>query len=575
MIVFKKVRFKNFLSFGNKFTEIQLNRSPVTLMTGQNGSGKSTMIDAVYFALYGKAYRKIKKDQIINSINRKNLVVELEFSIGNNEYKIVRGIKPNVFDIYVNGVKRENDASLKDNQAWLENNVLKMNSTTMRQIVFLGSTSFVPFMRLPAAERRNVVEEVLDIKIFSVMSQLVKQKISVLSQRYSDFTHNIKLLANEIDLKETHIEEISSRDKTFRDDIQSKISEVESFVSETKEKISAVDAEVAVLEQKIADEEIVSGKLNEMNGIVAKLEGRLSRLKKAVAFYSDNSVCPTCKRDILDEDKEHHLEHYNQQLIEAKETLDKAIDYKSNLEQRMAEIEETKKAISDLLLKKHGYESSIQSSKKRLDDLNRQLNEIDSRSAETEEKLKIELKELKSKHAELVENLEQIANLVQYYKTIATLLKDDGIKAKIIETYLPTINSLIRKYLEILEFACDFSFDEEFNEIIKSRYRDEFSYGNFSEGQKMRIDLALLFTWRELAKLKNSASTNLLVLDEIGSSSLDSDGTDAFLRIVNECDEGNNVFIISHDKSVIDRGEFDMLEFSIRNNFSAVNCSFD
>lgn len=571
MIVFSKVSYKNFLSAGNVPIVIELDRRPTTLITGPNGAGKSAgVIDAIYFALYGKAYRKLKKDQIVNAINKKNALVELEFSTDNKTYKVIRGISPGVFEIYVDGKLKEQDASIKDYQDWLVDSVLKMNATTMKQIVFLGSTSFVPFMRLSTGERRKVIEEILDIQIFSTMNQLVKSKASSLSILYSDAQSEIKLIMSKIKLLEKHSAEIAThKDEAIKKNLeQIRLSKIE--YKKLSKKISEISPRISELKESIADADKVQSQISDIRGIIRSLEVNEARFKSSIEFFEDNTDCPTCGQDIDEDFRKAAVDATEKKLVANSDGISKARAMVEDFSRRMEEILEIQDEISNLsteLAALTARKDTIEQHQVKLVESNEELaNETVIRSKDSPDSEIVTLTESMNKH---ISNRDGVAEKVKYYTLISGLLKDNGIKSKIIRSYLPTINSLIRKYLEILEFNCEFSFNENFEETIKSRYRDNFSYANFSEGQKMRIDLALLFTWRELANIRNSASTNLLVLDEIGSSSLDSEGTSSFMRIITQTSDKSNVFVISHDSTIMDQFS-SIIEYELVDNFSRI-----
>jgi len=571
MITFSRVRYKNFLSAGNKFIELDLDKNPTTLIIGKNGSGKSAgIIDAIFFCLYGKSYRKLKKDQIINSINKKNCLVELEFSEGSTEYKIIRGIKPNIFEIYVNGVLREQDAALKDYQAWLENSVLKMNSVTMRQIVFLGSTSYIPFMKLNAFERRKVVEEILDIQIFSIMNNLLKSKMNVLNNVKKDVVTKIEMLQSKVELLEQHQLELS---KQKEDEIVRNVEEIEKLelqIDGLLNQISDITEEIDQLRKTITDFSDVNNIYTEMSNILNGISWNRKKTNKTLSFFETTDICPTCEQVVEDDFKTSKVNELQNKQDEYDSAIGEIEKKLSELHSRLEEIKSTNEMINEREIKIREINTRISAVKNHLESLQRRnsalMNETDTDDKKDESE---RLDELRKKIDELTETKKSSSEILHYFTLISSLLKDNGIKTYIIKTYVPIINSLIRKYLEILEFNCEFSFDENFEETIKSRHRDNFAYANFSEGQKLRIDLALMFTWRELARLRNSAATNLLVLDEIGSSSLDADGTSAFMRIINEISDNTNVFVITHDKSVMDLFD-NVIEYCVHNNISRI-----
>ena len=508
MIIFKKVRWKNFLSTGNSFTEIELTRSTNTLIVGHNGAGKSTILDALTFGLFGKPYRKINKPQLINSINDGKCVVEIEFSIGKKEYKIVRGIKPNVFEIYCDGVLINQDAKATDYQEHLERFILKLNYKSFTQVVILGSASFVPFMQLSAADRRTIIEELLDIGIFSSMNTLVKGYISGIKDNQKDFDYKINLLNEKIQMQKQNIEE---HKKNYEAEIEKRTTELnknEAFVTKTLKDLELIQRHIDVLTNKIADEATVTSKNTKLVTLESKLEDNIRKINKEISFYETNDNCPTCQQAITEDTKEKHVSQKRTKIEEIEAAKVKLNEELDKVLTRIQEIGKIQKNIS-------AHNSEVIR-------LNTQVKEVNKRT----KALMAEIEELR-KHTESSgddnEKLKELnadlvaANLVasglatekQYYEFAATLLKDSGIKTKIVKQYLPVMNKLINKYLKAMDFFVNFNLNESFEETIKSRHRDEFSYASFSEGEKMRIDLALLFTWRQIAKMKNSTNTNL------------------------------------------------------------------
>jgi len=559
------------MSVGNVPLTIQIDKAPVTVITGTNGTGKSSgIIDAIFYALYGTAYRKLKKDQMVNTINAKKLEVELDFTIGKSKYKIIRGMRPNKFEIYVDGKLKPQPATMKDYQAWLEDSVLKMNAVTAKQIIFLGSTSFVPFMRLNTGDRRKVVEEILDIQIFSIMNTLLKGRAGVLSGKYEEIQQKLKLLANNIVLKEKHLTEMERQKEDHVADNLSRIECLQKDIDDLNNEIVTVRKAIEANLSKIEDAGVVRNNKSELGVLLSNMNKNRHRVEKDLQFFAENDNCPTCQQPIQPEKKENSISMNEDKIAHVMKAINLADQQMESFDKRLSEIAEIEQTIHQQEMSVSNNQtkvSTLQGSIERLREVvqKMELKEDDDSSTAVRK----EIEEHEFDQQALRKEREDIADTSQYYKVVTSLLKDNGIKSNIINNYLPTINSLIRKYLEILEFPCEFTFDEEFNETMKSRYRDHFSYANFSEGQKMRIDLALLFSWRELARLRNSASCNLLVLDEIGSSSLDAEGTDAFMRIVEETSENNNIFIISHDTSISETDAFSRcLEYKLKDNFS-------
>ena len=527
MIFFNKVRYKNFLSTGNAFTEIELTRSPNTLIVGQNGAGKSTILDALTFGLFGKPYRKINKPQLINSINDGKAVVEIEFSIGKKKYKIVRGIKPNVFEIYCDGNLVNQDAKATDYQEHLERFILKLNYKSFTQVVILGSASFVPFMQLSAADRRTIIEELLDIGIFSSMNSVVKSTLSGIKDSQKDFDYKIKLLEEKIDLQKQNIEE---HKKNFQAEIEKKRSEItnnEVFVNKTLKDIELIQAHINQLTNKISDHSKVSSKNTKIITLQSKLNDNIKKLKKDIEFYQNNDNCPTCQQAIVEETKTNHITTKQSKIEEINTAKTQLQDELQKVCDRLEQISAIQKHINEHNSEIVKLNTQVASINQYNTKVLQEITQLEQSSVSTENDNE-KLKTLNDDLASATQTASELAVEKQYYEFAATLLRDSGIKTKIIKQYLPIMNKLINKYLTAMDFFVNFNLNESFEETIKSRHRDEFSYASFSEGEKMRIDLALLFTWRQVAKMKNSTNTNLLILDEVFDSSLDGVGTEEF-----------------------------------------------
>lgn len=543
MIVFDVVKYKNFLSTGNVFSEIKLGEHTTTLIIGENGAGKSSFLDAITFALFGKPFRNINKPQLVNSINEKDCVVEIEFKIGKTKYKVIRGIKPNVFEIYVDGKLLNQDAKAKDYQDHLEKVILKMNYKSFTQIVILGSTNFTPFMQLSSFDRRAVIEDLLDIQIFSAMNVVVKSKLHVLRDESAQLKIQIDASRGKIELHTKHLEELKKNSKELSDSKKKEVEEngirLENLAIEREE----LNIKVDELMIQVADEDSISKKFNKLNQLEAKIDGNIQKYEKDIEFYSVNSTCPTCDQSI--NNKEEKVVACNHKIT--KLTV--------GLEQLKGE--------SDVILQRINTIKSIQ---KQLKSLEQDLVRVNTSSKQTREyvkKLEEEIYTIESKPAmsegfanqskALIDDLQSfndkrksVVEQTQQFDIVAQLLKDGGIKSKIIKQYVPVINKLVNKYLAAMDFFINFNIDEEFKETIKSRHRDDFSYENFSEGEKKRIDLALLFTWRAVAKLKNSVNTNLLIFDEVFDGSLDVGGTEEFMKLINMLNDNTNIFVITH-----------------------------
>ena len=567
MIVFKKVRYKNFLSTGQQFIEIDLDTSPTTLVVGENGAGKSTMLDALCFGLFQRPFRNIKKDQLINTINEKECVVEVEFIVGQKFYKVIRGIKPNTFEIWCDGDMLNQDAAQRDYQKHLEQQILKLNFRSFTQVVILGSSSFVPFMQLRARHRRQVVEEILDIEIFSKMNIMFREKQKLQDEliKQDDFEYSI--LDSKIDDKKKYIDDISSRSKDVIDSKQIEMQQSQTDIENYQEDISKVKTEIAGHQKEIIDQTKVNAKHKKLQSMEAKIENTCIKHKKELKFFESHDDCPTCQQAIDEVFKKAMIAVKKgkvEEINSGMKQLDKEI---KTVESRLVTINQIMVLIREKELLINRYETSIteiQRQKERLQ------NEIDALSDETQSTA-VQTGELNQLQEQLTEaDIKKVKDkeVKVYIDTARYLMQDTGIKTKIIKQYLPIMNQYINKYLADMDFFVNFSLDEEFNETIKSRYRDEFNYHSFSEGEKLRIDLSILFTWREIAKLKNSTNTNLLILDEIFDSSLDSSGTDEFMRILQTTMAKENVFVISHKSDTLIDKFPRMMKFEKYKNFT-------
>ena len=545
MIIFKTVRYKNFLSTGQQFIEIQLNRAPATLVVGENGAGKSTMLDALCFGLFQRPFRNIKKDQLINSINEKDCIVEVEFTVGKKDYKIIRCIKPNKFEIWCNGDMLNQDAAVRDYQKHLEQQILKLNFRSFTQVVILGNASFVPFMQLKARYRRQVVEEILDIEIFSKMNLMFREKQKAQDEIIKQADFDYQLLDSKIDTQKKHIDEISKNNLESIDTKKLDIKKSETDIKNYQKDIDDTTAERAKLQKQILDEVAVNSRYKKLHTMEAKLENTCSKHKKDLKFFETYDDCPTCQQAIDKAFKSEMINKKKSKVDEIESGMQQLEKEIVTTETRLKKINDTMILIREQELLINRFQTSINEIQKYIAKINREIEEL------SDEKFSsgIATGEL----TQLQENLTQ-ADLDKkkfkeeklYIDTARVLMQDTGIKTKIIKQYLPIMNQYINKNLADMDFFVNFTLDEEFNETIKSRHRDVFNYHSFSEGEKLRIDLAILFTWREIAKLKNSTNTNLLILDEIFDSSLDSAGTDEFMKILNSTMDKENVFVISH-----------------------------
>jgi len=545
MIIFKKIRYKNFLSTGQQFIEIELDKSPTTLVVGENGAGKSTLLDALCFGLFQRPFRIIKKDQLINTINEKECVVEIEFVIGTKQYKIIRGIKPNIFEIWCDGDMLNQDAAQRDYQKHLEQTILKLNFRSFTQVVILGNASFVPFMQLKARDRRQVVEEILDIEIFSKMNFMFREKQKLQDEiiKQDDFEYSI--LDTKIEGKKKYIDDISNRSKELMDSKKVELDKTITDIANYEQDIRNVKTEISDLQKQVLDETRVSSKKSKLHSMEAKLENTCNKHKKDLRFFESHDDCPTCQQSIDTAFKATMIDSKKEKVAELDSALgqiDKEI--KTN-QMRLDTINDTMILIREKELLINRYETSIVEIQKQTSRLQTEISEVSNENVSTAVQTG-ELNQLQEQLTQTDIKKKTDKEHKIYIDTARHLMQDTGIKTKIINQYLPIMNQYINKHLADMDFFVNFTLDEEFKETIKSRYRDEFNYHSFSEGEKLRIDLAILFTWREIAKLKNSTNTNLLVLDEIFDSSLDASGTDEFMRILYTTMAKENVFVISH-----------------------------
>jgi len=545
MILFKKVRYKNFLSTGQQFIEIDLDKANTTLVVGENGAGKSTMLDALCFGLFQRPFRNIKKDQLINSINEKECIVEVEFTVGQKDYKIIRGIKPNKFEIWCDGDMLNQDAAQRDYQKHLEQQILKLNYRSFTQVVILGNASFVPFMQLRARHRRQVVEEILDIEIFSKMNLLFREKQKNQDELIKQTDFNYQLVDNKIDDKKKYIDDISNRSKDLADSKKAELNKSITDITNYEEDIKQVRVEIAELQKLVLDETKVNAKHKKLHNMEAKLENTCNKHKKDLGFFQTHNDCPVCQQAIDEAYKSTMMSKKAEKIQELEIALGQIDKEIKTSEMKLDTINKTMVIIRERELLINRFETSINEIKKQTVRLGQEIADLQDEKVSTAEQTG-ELNQLRERITDLEKDKLDQKNEMLYIDTARHLMQDTGIKTKIIKQYLPIMNQLINKNLANMDFFVNFSLDEEFNETIKSRHRDEFNYHSFSEGEKLRIDLAILFTWREIAKLKNSTNTNLLILDEIFDSSLDSSGTDEFMRILHNTMAKENIFVISH-----------------------------
>lgn len=570
MIYFKSCRWKNFLSTGSDFIEIKLDKSPTTLIVGQNGAGKSTLLDAISFGLFGKPHRDINKNQMINSINKKGTIVEVEFKIGNSEFKIVRGIKPNKFEIWQNNNLINQSANVRDYQKFLEQNILKLNHKSFHQVVVLGSSSFIPFMQLPAWSRRSVIEDLLDINIFSKMNTLLKERNAKIKDELTDINHQIELFKTKIDSQTKYIKGLEALNN---DQIEVK----RESIKEHKETISGLFEESKELgknlqsllsnEEKLNKEALE--RVSQLKSYDLQFNSKIKELVDQSRFYEENDQCPTCDQEINEVKK-------NSKIEEIKSKAKNIQQDKEDLSKRMGSLESELQDISNNLNTLRQKQQKINSNNDKVSILQKEIGkiqkEIEDLASQTGDSAtaKKELRKLRKSKEDVTEKKLEYVEERTYNEVIGEMLKDTGIKTKVIKQYLPVMNRLINQYLQVLDFFVSFHLDENFNETIRSRHRDSFNYASFSEGEKQRIDLSLLFTWRQIARLKNSAATNLLILDETFDSSLDHDGIDNLTKILNTLEDGTNVFIISHKGDILENKFRSKIEFFKHKNFSKI-----
>lgn len=569
MLTIKNIFYKNFLSTGNNGISVDFLSHNKTLVVGTNGQGKSTMIDALFFCLYGKPFRNIKKPELINSINEKDMLVELEFEVNGHEYKVLRGIKPNVFEIYKDGEFIHQDASVKDYQKVLES-IIGMNERTFKQIVILGSSSYVPFMKLTTGDRRAVIENLLDIQVFSYMNQLVKGYLSENNDRLKEIDSELKIKENSVELKQDHLEEMVGKRDEYVKQNDEKINELLEFNKRYDSKLDKLDEEIKNLYKKIENAEENRNKISKLEQYVQKLESNKKEDNKQFQFYTENDVCPNCEQDLAEEFVQEQIdglktkiETWDDYIAKTKQKLEQEKQKYGEIKGEEELYNQTKSKYKEI----EGFKSSNESYIQRLREHNQQMMQEDHDS------IRKEISDLSEEIAELKENKEEVEQNVIHYQKLTEMLKDEGIKSQIIKNYIPILNRLIRKFLDTIEFNVDFQFEENFNEIIKYRGRDEFTYSQLSEGEKLRIDIVLLFSFKELAKIKNSAATNLLIIDELGGSSLDEAGMASMNTILEEVvhEGGTQVMFIGHNVHQF-KDNFDrILEFEKPHTHTVIN----
>ena len=567
MIVFKSVSWKNFLSTGNSANKVLLNKSPTTLIIGKNGEGKSTILDALCFSLFGKPFRNINKGQLINSINGKNCLVEIEFEIAGKEYKIIRGIKPNVFEIWQDGEMINQDAASRDYQKVLEQQILRLNYKTFTQVVILGSASFVPFMQLPSSQRRDVIEDILDIRIFSAMNSLLKEKAQETKDAIVRTENDIKGAKDKVESQQIIIKTITEAKTNAIESITAKITANTIEIQSTEGEISGILEEINTLKESIKDKETISGDIEKAKLLRGRLSQKIETCEHHSEFFNEHDICPSCNQDIAEEYKESIVKDLNEKMLENNNKIAELETILTTLNEKLSKINEVVGQITDKNIELSTRNSTITLLNKQIGELEAETQRVKSDTTNIDEE-KSKLKELAQDALNKITAKNQLQEHRNIEEVASVLLKDTGIKTAIIREYLPAMNKLINKYLNAMDTYIHFELDEAFNEKIKSRFRDEFTYASFSEGEKMRIDLAILFTWRQIAKMKNSVNTNLLLLDEIFDSSLDTAGTDYFLNLMNQFGENTNIFVISHKGDQLFDKFRSVIKFEKRNDFS-------
>ena len=568
MVIFHKISWKNFLSTGNTKIEINLRESPTTLIIGKNGSGKSTILDALCFALFNKPYRIIKKDQMINTINNADSMVEVYFSIGPKSYKVRRGIKPSVFEIYQDGELINQNASGVDYQKYLEQNILKLNYRSFCQVVILGSSSYEPFMKMRASYRRDVIEEILDIKVFASMNLLLRSKQQELTKDITTLRHSVDLIENKVNLQEQHYNDLSKRDTDQIDIKQKDIDKAQNDKRDYMFRIESLNKEITQNQLQIADKTKVSAKMTQLQKLEAKIDQNLKTHKKALKFFEENKNCPTCTQDIKEEFRQDKIDEERRAVVKLQDGYKQLLSEITKQEEKISNFDKVSERIRSIETNVAKLNTSIDELKRYSDRLEDEIEKL--RIEDTSGlNIKEEIVRLKQELIKTKEDRDKVIDEKKYIDVLRQIVDDSGARAQIIKKYLPVMNKLINQYLQSMDFFVSFHLDEEFKETVRSRHMDTFNYNNFSEGEKMRIDLSLLFTWRSIAKMKNSVNTNLLILDEIFDSSLDGQGTDDFFKIVKGLTK-ENIYIISHKGDIMFDKFTNIIKFEKYQNFTRI-----
>jgi DNA repair exonuclease SbcCD ATPase subunit len=566
MILFKRLTYKNFLSTGNVPIVVNLDMSQTTLIVGTNGSGKSTLLDALCFALFNRPFRIIKKEQMVNTINNGDCVVEVDFEVGTKKFKVRRGIKPNIFEIFCDGKKLNQDANNIDYQKYLEQNIMKLNYRSFIQVVLLGSSSYEPFMKMKPRYRREVVEEILDIRVFGLMDLILRSQQSDLQKKLTEVRHQCELIKTKYETEAKYLKTLETKGSDNQKVQQNKLQENEDNRLKYTQKLQSLNEAIAVSQNELSGQKETEKKLKELEKLETKIEQNLDTHKKSLTFFEENDNCPVCTQKIDDQFKEEKCEHEKGTITKLESGLVQLVEEISKHEQKVSTFSKVSNKISDINVEIAKITSSLESLKNHSDQIQDDINRLGERDTDIES-IELELEKMSADLGVADANLTDVQEEKGYVDVLREILNDKGAKATIIRKYVPIMNSLINKYLQAMDFYISFNLDEEFNETVKSRFRDTFNYNNFSEGEKMRIDLALLFTWRDIARMKNSTNTNLLILDEIFDSSLDGQGTDDFFKIIKTL-EKENIFIISHKGDILFDKFTNIIKFEKHQNFT-------
>jgi DNA repair exonuclease SbcCD ATPase subunit len=566
MITFKRLEYKNFLSTGNTPIIVNLDMSQTTLIVGTNGSGKSTLLDALCFVLFNKPFRIIKKEQMVNTINASDCMVEVDFEVGTKKYKIRRGIKPNIFEIFQNGTLINQDASTIDYQKYLEQNIMKLNYRSFIQVVLLGSSSYEPFMKMKPRYRREVVEEILDIRVFGLMDLILRSQQSDLQKKLTEVRHQCELIKSKHETEAKYLKSLEDQGTDFQTTKQNLLEKNKQDEVVYRAKIQELNEELTSTQTLLADKEKVKAQHSQLNKLEGKIENNLSTHKKTYDFFTKNDNCPVCTQKIDEVFKNHKCEEEGKTIAKLESGLQELIKEITKTEEKVTELSNVSAKVNSLNVELAKIDTSLRGLKQASDSIHEEILLASNRTSDITT-IKMELNELSIKLGEAEESLAKVNEEKSYVDILRVILNDKGAKAQIIRKYVPIMNSLINKYLQAMDFYISFVLDEEFNETVKSRFRDNFNYNNFSEGEKMRIDLALLFTWRDIARMKNSTNTNLLILDEIFDSSLDGQGTDDFFKIIKGMTK-ENIFIISHKGDILFDKFANIVKFEKHQNFT-------